>query len=306
MSDPLRPEALVIGAGPAGLTGALYLARFRRRVLVIDDGRSRAVRIPRTHNMPGYPHGVVGAELVSSIRRQAERYGASFVGGRIESLERQGEVFRARWPGGEVVAPLVLLATGASDVEPEIPHLAEAVRTGAIRYCPVCDGYEVIDRKVGVVANGSAGVREALYLRHFTPHLTMFLLSGDACLDETERRKLAEAGVALVPEAVAGVRLSHRQIVVRHGENETVCDSVYSALGLKMHTELATEAERDSEDCLVTDRHRQTSIEGLYAAGDVVQGLNQITVAMGDAAIAASAMHLALRRYDERGARREK
>lgn len=298
MSDPLRPEALVIGAGPGGLTGALYLARFRRRVLVIDDGHSRAVRIPRTHNMPGYPHGVVGAELVSSIRRQAERYGASFAGGRVESLERQDDVFRARWAGGEVFTPVVLLATGASDVEPAIPHLADAVRTGAVRYCPVCDGYEVIDRKVGVIANGPHGVREALYLRHFTPHLTMFLLAGESSLDETEREKLEHAGVAVVEDAVSSVRLSQRRIIVRHGEGETVCDSVYSALGLRMHSELAAGVERDSEGCLITDRHRQTSVEGLYAAGDVVQGLNQITVAMGDAAIAAAAMHLALRRFD--------
>ena len=300
MHGDAKFDALVIGAGPAGLTGALYLARFRRRVLVIDDGHSRAVRIPRTHNMPGYPDGVVGAELVASIRRQAERYGVEFAGGRIETLDKFDEGFCARWPGGEIKARVVLLATGTSDIEPAIPHLAEAVRSGAVRYCPVCDGFEVIDRHVGVVADGPAGLREALYLRHFTPHLNVFLLGGKECLDESARRQLAEAGIGLVEEPIASVRLSGGRVVVRHGEAETRCDSMYSALGMHIHTELAAGAERDEDGYLVTDRRRQTTVPGLYAAGDVLQGLNQISVAMGDAAIAAAAMHLALRADDGR------
>jgi len=294
--DFAKLDALVIGAGPGGLTGALYLARFRRRVLVIDDGRSRALRIPRTHNMPGYPDGVIGAELMASIRRQAERFGVRFAGGRVESLDREADGFRARWPGGKVRAPLVLLATGTSDVEPSIPYLAEAVRRGTVRYCPVCDGFEVIGRKVGVIADGPAGVREALYLRHFTRRLHVFLVEGERCLDEADRRKLNEARIRLVEEPIASIRLSGGAIVIRHGTAETRCDSVYSALGMRIHTELACGADRDEEGYLVTDPHRQTSVEGLYAAGDVLQGLNQITVAMGDGAIAASAMHLALRR----------
>lgn len=293
-----RFDALVIGAGPGGLTGALYLARFRRRVLVIDDGHSRAVKIPRTHNMPGYPQGVAGAALIDSIRRQAAGYGVEFTGGRVETLEKGGEGFVARWPGGETLGRVVLLATGASDIQPGMPHLAEAVRTGAVRYCPVCDAYEVIDKRVGILANGAKGVKEALYLAHFTSDLHVFLLSADSRLDPDDRKKLQEAGIGLVTEPVSSIRLAGDEVVVAHGDAETRCDSVYCALGMSVHAELAGDAERDEEGYLVTDRRRQTSTEGLYAAGDVVQGLNQITVAMGDAAIAAAAMHLALLRQD--------
>lgn len=298
MGDPPY-DALVIGAGPGGLTGALYLARFRRRVLVIDDGYSRAVKIPRTHNMPGYPGGVSGAALIASIRRQAERYGVEFASGRVEVLEKGTTGFVARWTGGEARARLVLLATGASDIHPGMPHLADAVRTGAIRYCPVCDAYEVIDCRVGILAIGSQGVKEALYLAHFTSDLHVFLLSADALLDEKDRARLAEAGIRLVSEPVSSIRLVGDEVVVAHGKGETRCDSVYCALGMSVHAELAVDAERDEEGYLITDRHRQTSIEGVYAAGDVVQGLNQITVAMGDAAIAAAAMHLALLQQDK-------
>ncbi|HZX32433.1 MAG TPA: NAD(P)/FAD-dependent oxidoreductase [Rhodocyclaceae bacterium] len=296
METPSVPDfdTLVIGGGPGGLTGALYLARFRRRVLVVDEGCSRAARIPRSHNMPGYPDGVMGAELVASIRRQAERYGAEMAVGRVDVLEKVEEGFIARW-GAEVVrARTVLLATGASDIEPPVPYLDEAVRTGALRYCPVCDGYEVIDQAVGIIADGPAGVREALYLRSFTPRLTVFPVSGEVNFSAEERRQLAEAGVALSTEPVGSIRLWNGTVTVRHGNRETPCDSLYGALGMHVHTELVPAAERDGSGYLVTDSHQQTSIDGIYAAGDVTQGLNQISVAMGEAAIAASAIHLAL------------
>lgn len=290
-------DALVVGGGPGGLTGALYLARFRRRVLVVDDGHSRAARIPRSHNMPGYPDGVRGAELVAAIRQQAERYGVQFAVGRVESLDRNAAGFVGRWGDGDgAQAGTVLLATGADDVEPPVPYLREAVRSGLLRYCPVCDGYEVIDRAVGVIADGPAGVREALYLRSFTRRLTVFRVSGEACFSDDHRRQLAAAGVSLADDPVDSIELWKGGAAVRHGGRETVCDSLYSALGMRIHSELAGDADRDENGYLLTDRHQKTSIDGIYAAGDVAQGLNQISVAVGGGAIAASAMHLALGR----------
>ncbi|HJW27517.1 MAG TPA: NAD(P)/FAD-dependent oxidoreductase [Rhodocyclaceae bacterium] len=291
-----RFDALVVGGGPGGLTGALYLARFRRRVLVVDDGCSRAARIPRSHNMPGYPEGVIGADLVAAIRRQAERYGVEFAAGRVGALEHGPEGFAARWGegGAGAQARVVLLATGASDIEPPVPYLSEAVRSGTLRYCPVCDGYEVIDRAVGVIADGPSGVREALYLRSFTPRLTVFAVSPEVCFGDDQRRQLAEAGIILAPEPVTSIRLWKGAVTVCHGDRETSCDSIYSALGMHIHSELALDAERDDDGYLLTDRHQKTSIDGLYAVGDVALGLNQISVAIGGAAVAAAAMHLAL------------
>jgi thioredoxin reductase (NADPH) len=194
----------------------------------------------------------------------------------------------------------VLLATGGSDHEPSMPHVAEALREGALRYCPVCDGYEVIDQVVGVIAEDASGVGEALYLRRFTPHLTLFLAEGPAALSDVDRRRLEDAGIAWVREPTDSIRLWDRQVTVRHGEAETRCDSVYCALGMRIHSHLATAlgAEADEHGYLRTDEHHCTSLPGLYAAGDVSRGLNQITVAYGGAAIAASAMHVALNAMD--------
>lgn len=189
------------------------------------------------------------------------------------------------------------MATGASDVEPAMPHVAEALREGALRYCPVCDGFEVIDQDVGVIADGPPGVREALYLRDFTDRLTVFVAGGGSRLDAGDRRRLAQAGIACVGEPIRSIRLWNRRITVSHGDGETVCDSVYCALGMRIHSDLAVQlgAHTDESGYLVTDAHQRTSVPGLYAAGDVVSGLNQIAVAAGGAAIAASAIHQALR-----------
>jgi thioredoxin reductase (NADPH) len=290
-------DALVVGGGPGGLAAALYLARFRRRVLVVDEGAGRALRIPRSHNVPGFVDGVVGKELVAAMRAHAERYGARFVSGRVESLEPVRDGFVAHWSAGAARAPLLLLATGVSDVEPTMPHLSQAVREGALRYCPVCDGYEVIDRAVGLIADSASDLSEALYLRHFTPHLSLFVVSTEVRFSAAERQRLAEAGVRLVTEPVRAIRLADGAVVVSHGEGEaTRCDALYGALGLKVHSGLATAlgALHDDDGSLVVDAHHRTSIEGLWAVGDVAKGLNQIVVATGGAAIAAASMHLAL------------
>jgi thioredoxin reductase (NADPH) len=289
-------ESLVIGGGPAGLAAALYLARFRRRVLLVDGGASRAARIPRSHNYPGFPDGVVGSELLAAMRQQAERYGVRFASGCVESLARDEAGFTARWAGGHAAAPTIVLATGVTDVAPKMPYLADALREGALRYCPVCDGFEVIDQAVGLVADHGSDTFEALYLRHFTDRLTVFPVSPDVRFDAAQQGRLAEAGVVLVEEPIVSIRLWDGRVTVRHGERETTVDSLYSALGMKVHTQLAVRlgADHDRQGYLMVDHRQQTSVPGLYAAGDIVRGLNQISVAVGGAAKAASAIHLAL------------
>lgn len=290
------PEALVIGGGPAGLAAALYLARFRRRVLLVEDGHSRAASIPRSHNYPGFPEGVNGAELLAAMRSQASRYGARFATGRVVRLVRDDPGFRAEWSGNSVQVRHVVIATGVSDVPPPMPHLAQALQQGALRYCPICDGFEVIGQRVGLVVDDGGDTAEALYLRHFTDCLTLFPVSAEVRFDESQRRQLGDAGITLVSEPIAGIRLQDGGVTVCHGDQETVLDSLYGGLGLKVHSELALAlgAQHDDHGYLLTDRHQETTVPGLYAAGDVVKALNQISVAVGQAAVAASAIHLAL------------
>jgi thioredoxin reductase (NADPH) len=301
-STGLPLDALVVGGGPAGLAAALYLARFRRRVLLVDNGHSRVATIPRTHNYPGFVEGVAGDALLSTMRRQAAHHGVQFASGLVESLSVAGEVFRAEWRGGDAAARKVLLASGVSDVPPAMPHLAQALQEGALRYCPVCDGFEVIGCDVGVLVDHGSDVGEALYLRHFTDRLTLFPVHDGVHFDAHQRSQLDDAGVMIAADTVSAIRLQgDGRISVRHGANETVLDSLYAALGMRVHSGLATRLGAQHHDgYLLTDHHQQTTVPGLYAAGDVVKGLNQITVGVGEAAVAASAIHLSLLKEDSK------
>ena len=293
-------DCLVIGAGPGGLTAAVYLARYRRDFLVVDAGASRAGWIPVSHNLPAFPDGIPGPELLARMRAAAERHGARVEAGEVRRLERAGDGFAADLGGRTVTARRVLLATGVDDVQPELPDLGDAVRRGLVRVCPICDAYEARDRKVAIIGYGRCRVREALLLRTYTTDLTLLTLGRELELTGEERAELREAGVRLVEEPVAGIAAEGDRVAawrMRSGAEHRF-DVLYTALGLRARSGLATAlgAGHDGDGALVVDEHQRTSVPGLYAAGDVVRGLGQVSVATGQAAIAATAINNSLER----------
>ena len=293
-------DCLVIGAGPGGLTAAVYLARYRRDFLVVDAGASRAGWIPVSHNLPAFPDGIPGPELLARMRAAAERHGARVEAGEVRRLERAGDGFAADLGGRTVTARRVLLATGVDDVQPELPDLGDAVRRGLVRVCPICDAYEARDRKVAIIGYGKCRVREALLLRTYTTDLTLLTLGRELELTGEERAELREAGVRLVEEPVSAIAAEGDQVAawrMRSGAEHRF-DVLYTALGLRARSGLATAlgAGHDSDGALVVDEHQRTSVPGLYAAGDVVRGLGQVSVATGQAAIAATAINNSLER----------
>jgi thioredoxin reductase (NADPH) len=153
-------DCLIVGAGPAGLTAAIYAARFHLTVRVIDAGASRAALIACTHNHAGFPEGISGAALLRRMRAQAEQFGADIARGRVLKISGAADDFTALTETGAVQARAVLLATGVSNRRPPIDEAvhAEALRRGYLRYCPVCDGYEVTDRRVAVIGAGTRAV----------------------------------------------------------------------------------------------------------------------------------------------------
>ena len=168
-------DCLVIGGGPAGLTAAIYLARFHLDILVIDEGKSRAGWIPCTRNVSGFPDGIKGSELLELMREQAQKYGAKVLLERVTKLERDNGPFTATWGSGCVEAKTVLLATGVTNRRPPMDEALhdDALARGLVRYCPICDGYEVTDKKIGVIGSDSHGVAEAVFLRGYTADITL-------------------------------------------------------------------------------------------------------------------------------------
>lgn len=302
-NDPPLLDCLIIGGGPAGLLAATYLQRFRRSIQVVDAHDSRAALIPTSHNFPGFREGIHGLEILRRLRSQAEHYGAPILEDQIVSLSRSaaGPFMASTRKGKAFHARFVLMATGVVDIEPELPNLKNAIRQGYLRHCPICDGFEVMDHRVGVIGHGARGLQEALFIRNYTSDLTLMTLGRGTGWSDAEHREAAAAGIRIIDEPVAAVQIEGNKIAAMRfgGGQEFLFDTVYSALGTQVRSGLARElgADTDAPGCLATDAHQQTSIDGLYAAGDVVSSLDQISVAFGQAAIAATAIHNRLPRH---------
>lgn len=296
---PAAYDVVVIGAGPAGLTMATYLGRFRRRVLVLDGGPSRASWIPESHNTPGFPHGVGGDALLARLREQAHLAGAEIRTGVATLISQSTDGFRISIdaPGGDdevMFGQFVVMATGVVDRKPDLPGIDAGIRRGLVRVCPICDAYEAIDQRIAVLGDGDLGAREAQFLRTYSDEVT--LLQTDGPLKASSEAALAAAGIEVISARIDDLHIDET-IRLTSSTDERRFDCLYLALGCEMQSRLAVRcgAEHDAENNLIVDADQQTSIQGLYAVGDVVRGLNQIAVATGEAAIAAANIHKRLR-----------
>lgn len=288
-------DCLIIGAGPAGLTAAIYLARYRRNIRILDAGAPRAALIPATHNFPGFPAGVSGEHLLARLREQVAALGVEVTEARVEVLERGSEGFIARAGERSWDARSVILATGLRDQHPDFPGLHEATLAGLVRWCPICDGFEVIDKSIAVLAPAGPGLGHALFLRTFTRHVTLLAMPGDGLEPEAIARMEA-ADVDMDSDAVVAIHPMPEQQCVEvqfAGGARRRFDVLYPMQGCSIQAELARAlgAECEADGDLVVDASLRTSVPGLYAIGDVTSAINQISVAAGHAAIAATAIH---------------
>lgn len=289
-------DCLIVGAGPAGLTAATYLTRFHRRIRVVDAGKSRARWIPTSHNVPGFTFGVAGTTLLEKLRAQAAGYGADVVEGRIARLERDpdadaGFVATAE-DGRRWRARCVVLATGIVDRMPAMPGLEDAIARNVVRLCAVCDGYEASDERIAVYAPVDDAIRHAVFLRTFSRSVAAVRSEPG----EPSPGCAQAAREAKVPVLACATALEHdgRCCVFRLEDGSAHrFDTVYPVLGGDAQSQLAIAlgAAVDDNGELRVDAQQQTSVDGLYAIGDVVSALNQISVGVGHAAIAATAIH---------------
>ena len=287
-------DCLVIGGGPAGLTAAIYLSRYHLDILVVDGGESRAAWIPCSHNHAGFPDGISGTELLDRMKEQARRYGTRIEDGQVTRIERDPEsgLFCAEWGSGPVSARTILLATGVTNRRPSMDEKEhdDALARGLIRYCPICDGYEVTDMVVGVIGTEERGCAEAIFLRSYTADLTLVAPDGPHKLGKEDRQALEKAGVKLVDGPIEAIKPGGDQIAILAAGRRLEFDCIYPALGSDTRTQLAEMlgASQAGDNCIHVDSHQRTSVPGLYAAGDVVLGLDQISHAMGEGGVAST------------------
>ena len=301
-SEPL--DCAIIGGGPAGLTAALYLARFNRSFALFDGGNSRAAWIPESHNLPLFTHGIAGREILRRQREDVEAYDSTVIDTEAKKISKTGSGFTVEFQKGgvepsQLTARFVILATGAEDIPPLIPNVEEAVQRGLVRYCPICDGYEAKGKKIGVIGVCDKGLGEAVFMaRTYSPDVTLLSFHEPLVLSDQELVMAKEHGISVICEPIQTLGLDGRAVTARASKSgrEYRFDVMYSALGVRYRSGLAMAlgAETDAMGALQIDCHSQTTVPGLYAAGDVTQGLNQIVVAMGQAAKAATRIHNSL------------
>jgi thioredoxin reductase (NADPH) len=261
-------------------------------VVVFDSGSSRAASIPISHNHAGFPDGIGGIELLGRMRVQAAKYGANLRSVEVTGVANSGDVYSVVTTVGQTLARTVLVATGVFNRRPPMATATHdaAVARGLLRYCPVCDGYEVTDKNVAVLGSGPKAFREALFLRSYTKDLTLVSTEESCGLSDDEMTRLAELKVTLVSGPLVSVECTRDTISFQTKTAMYTFDSAYPALGSDIRSELAKMVGADcSEDgCILVDKHQRTNVSGLYAAGDVVIGLDQISNAMGQAGVAAT------------------
>ena len=231
-------DCLVIGAGPAGLAAALYLARFQRRFAVVDGGASRAAWIPSSHNIPFFEQGLPGPEILARQRAHVERYGTAIIAGTVTGLEK-GKQFTAHFRKSDgadqtLLARRVLLATGSVDIDPDLPDVHDAVRRGLLRYCPICDGYEARGSRVAVISQDHHGLNEAIFIaRTYASDVTLLAVGQPMNLDRDQREQARQHGIKLVEQPIEALRIvADRVEAVRAGSAEHRFDTLYAALGI--------------------------------------------------------------------------
>lgn len=281
-------DCIIVGGGPAGLTAALYLARFLRTVTVFDAGEGRARMIPKTHNLSPFPDGISGRDLLDRMRSHARRYGAMLENATVSGVAKLGDGFQVATDRGVETARNVILASGVVNHRPPLSVSDHdlGLSRGLIRYCPVCDAYEIRGKRIAVLGSGAHGFAEARFIRHYSPTVTLIPSDGSVAV--------AKDGIEVPASPMRGLALSDSEVIVTLETGETrAFDTLYVALGTTPRTSLAAAlgVRLSEEGCVIVNAKQKTGIEGVYAIGDVIAGLDQIAYAMGQGAVAATAIH---------------
>ena len=296
-------DCIVIGAGPAGLSASLFLARYLRRTLTFHHNSPRNEYAHGVHGFLGH-HGIRPAELLARGRDEVTNHGGLIIEACVTHVEKvSAERFRV-FAGREGVEPQafearrLLLATGLRDMTPDCPGFREFYGS-SVHHCPDCDGYEVKDKRVAVLVRGNNSVAFTSNLLTWTRRLT--LLTDQSEISNEDREKLAALDVPVRTEAVVGLEgdESNRQLErVLFAEGEPLeCDALFFSLGTELtgnfHEILGCRLD-DESGLLWVDKTQQTSVEGVYAAGDITPHSQLAVVAAAEGAMAAIQIHRSL------------
>jgi thioredoxin reductase (NADPH) len=300
MSSESAYEVAVVGGGPAGLSAALYTTRLGHDTVLIDRGGGRAAMMADTHNVVGITEEISGAELIQTGIEQIKSYGGSYRRAYVSAATRlDSGAFELELDTDTIQADQIVLATGFSDGRPNPP----APRTArGLHYCLHCDAYMFVDAPVYVMGTGNSAAHVAMIMLNFTGDVDLLLNGDEPTFDEDTERQLRAHPVEIVEPEVTGVENDDEGWL----EAITFADGTrreyrggFAMYGSEYNTELAEAlgCELNDDGTIAVDDHGRTSVDGIYAVGDVTPGHNQVPVAVGEGAKAGLAIHYELRTY---------
>ncbi|MFW6338138.1 MAG: thioredoxin-disulfide reductase [Alkalispirochaetaceae bacterium] len=312
-------DLVIVGGGAAGLTAAQYGARAALNTLVIEQAATggQCLLIEGLENYPGFPEPINGTDFTERFEEQARRFGASFKIATVRKIEKEGHTFTLTTEGEKITASAVILATGAKHRTLDVPGEAEFQGKG-VSYCATCDGPFFKGQKILVVGGGDAAFDEANFLSKLSDQVVLVHRRESFRAQKSLVKRVMEnpnievrtntvvKEVTGAPnmfgiEAVDSVTLQNR---VTGEEQSEPFKAMFVFVGSIPQTNLAEEAEKDEAGYIVTDERMRTSVEGLYAVGDVrTTPFRQLVVAASDGAIAAHDASAYIDRVEEELAR---
>jgi thioredoxin reductase (NADPH) len=309
-TDPPKHDVIMVGAGPASLSAAVYTTREDIETLLFERAviGGLAAITDKVDNYPGFPDGIEGLTLADNLRKQAERFGAVIELGEVTKIHDEGEYKRLETTSGDMLAKAVLVATGSDYKKVGVPGEQEYYARG-VHYCATCDGAFYRDKRLVIIGGGNSAVQETLYLTRYASHIDM-LVRSTVKASEVLQHDLEAAVTA--GKITVHLQTSTDQIVGEDGKVtkvigtdkttgqrvELLTDGVFVFVGLKPNSEFLkdSDVELDAIGFVKTDEHLQTSMKGVFAAGDIRSGATmQIASAVGEGASAA----LIIREYLE-------
>ncbi|MFA9288971.1 MAG: NAD(P)/FAD-dependent oxidoreductase [Weeksellaceae bacterium] len=299
-------DTIIIGAGPAGLSAAIYLARYRRTVLVIDDHDGRSTYPQHNDNYLGFPEGIDARELRVLGKKQAKRFDAEFITDTIESISKKDQLFQIQGKSEAYTAKTIIFATGVTDILPSFQN-AESYFGHSMFWCIICDGYKAIDKKIVIVGNNDEAVQTCLQFMNYTKKIEFVTnCVAEQCGISPEKLKLLEKyAIPCHMATIIGVEGTDNQLTKMYLNNkkELTLDLLFNEQGSHPNSTLAIAlgVEIDSEGFIKTYEDQRTSMAGVYAAGDVTKIYShQITAAVHEGAMAAQAANYDLYPPDQK------
>ena len=292
-------EVIIIGGGPAGLTAGIYAGRSRLKTLIIEESLIGGLTALTAviENYPGFPEGITGKELSKRLEEQAKKFGVKIIEGSVLKVSLNGNWKIIETTNGIFRAPALIICSGTKPKKLGVPGEKEFLGKG-VSYCAVCDGAFFTGKKVAVIGGGDSAVEEALYLTRFAEEVIIIHRRDNLRAEKiTQEKAFSNPKIKFLwshlVKAIEGDKKVERLVLedLRTKEEKIFpIDGVFIYIGLSPQTDIFQSLLKlDSNGFIITDENMQTSVPGIFAAGDIrVKNLRQIVTALSDGAIAAT------------------